>query len=78
MSIKESIAEAIGNLDEAELRQVADYLAFLRFRARARRVAIPDASQTVEGYAEFADEDRNLAEEGMAEYGEHLRAEDAE
>jgi len=28
-------------------------------------------------YAEFAEEDRNLAEEGMADYGEGLMKEDA-
>ena len=34
MTIKEYVTDVIQDLEEMELREVADYLAFLRFRAR--------------------------------------------
>jgi hypothetical protein len=37
MSIKEEIIIALENLDEAELQQVAEYIAFLKFRAKTTK-----------------------------------------
>jgi hypothetical protein len=67
-SVKEQVTEALNSLSEAELQQVADYVAFLRFRARVAPPPAIDATQLAALYAEFADEDRALAEEGMEEY----------
>jgi len=55
---------------------LSSYLAFLKFRAH-NKVPVLDESQLADLYAEFADEDRNLAEAGMAEYVEGLLEEDA-
>lgn len=76
MSIKEQVVEELKSLSEEELKEVADYLAFLKFRARLAAPAF-DEAQLATLYAEFNDEDRNLAEEGMADYVEGLIEEDA-
>lgn len=72
MSIKEHVTAALDNLTETELEQVAEYVAFLRFRAHVDRSCTFDSTQVAALYAEFAEEDRLLAEEGMSEYGEGL------
>ncbi len=74
MSIKADISSVLESLSEAELQQVADYVAFLRFRARLDAQRSSDATQLAARYAEFADEDRDLAEEGLAQYNEQLLA----
>ena len=76
MSLKEVVLQEIDHLDEAGLQQVADYLAFLRFRSRLRP-SLPDDTTLAALYAEFADEDRELAEAGMEEYAALLVVEDA-
>ena len=68
MSIKEQVIQQLDSLDEAELEQLAEYLAFLRFRSRIRPIPEIDEKQLADLYAEFADEDRNLAEEGLSDY----------
>ena len=76
MSTKEEILEEIKTLSEAEIKEVAEYLAFLKYRARSKS-RIADESQLAALYAEFAEEDRDLAEEDMVDYGEGLMKEDA-
>jgi hypothetical protein len=76
MSTKEQVLEELETLSEAEIKEVAEYLAFLKFRSRIKSRAI-DESQLAALYAEFADEDRDLAEEGMDDYAEGLTREDA-
>jgi DNA-binding GntR family transcriptional regulator len=75
LSIKEQVVAELKTLSEAELKEVAEYLAFLKFRAR-RAAPTLDEAQLATLYAEFADEDRNLAEEGIADYAEGLLEED--
>ena len=65
-------------LSEAELQHVAEYVAFLRFRARVAPLSAIDSNQLATLYAEFADEDRALAEEGLEEYRVQLKGEDAQ
>jgi hypothetical protein len=77
MTIKEQVVEELQTLNEAELKEVAEYLAFLKFRAR-RTASAFDESQLAALYAEFADEDRSLAEAGMADYVKGLTEEDAQ
>ncbi len=77
MTIKEYVTDVIQRLDETELREVADYLAFLRFRSRAHAVPRLDDSALAALYREFAEEDRDLAEEGITDYKQSLRMEDA-
>ena len=76
MSLKEVVLEEIDHLNEAGLQQVADYLAFLRFRSRLRP-SLPDEATLAALYAEFAEDDRELAEAGMDEYAALLTVEDA-
>ena len=76
MSIKEQVVQELGSLSESELKQVADYVAFLKFQARIKSMADLDEARLANLYAEFADEDRELAEEGMSDYIEGLLKED--
>ena len=68
MSIKEQVNQALEGLSEAELEQVAEYLAFLKFRTRLPASPPLDTAQLAALYGEFAGEDQQLAEQGMAEY----------
>ena len=77
MTSKEQIARELDGLSDAELEQVAEYVAFLKLRARSAGSPAPDEAQLEALYAEFADEDRELAEDGMGEYVERLAEEDA-
>ncbi len=72
---RENLSEQIAELDEEQLKQVAEYIAFIKFRTR---YSTPDVneSQLSALYGEFADEDRNLAEEGMADYKDGLEKEE--
>lgn len=76
MSIKEEVLEELEKLDDAELREIATYLAFLKHRSQ-RKVHALDESQLAALYSEFAIEDRELAEQGLADYAEGLIKEDA-
>lgn len=76
MSTREQVLEEIEALSEAEVEEVAEYVAFLKYRSRSRPPVV-DESQLAALYAEFGEEDRDLAEEGMAGYAEGLGREDA-
>ncbi|MBC7933094.1 MAG: hypothetical protein H7Z38_21235 [Rubrivivax sp.] len=76
MSTKEQVLEQIEILSEAEVKEVAEYLAFLKYRSR-NKPHLVDESQLEALYAEFAQKDRDLAEEGAADYAEGLTKEDA-
>ena len=75
VALKEFITQELETLNEEQLRQVADFMAFLKFRLRSRRWKI-DESQLATLYSEFSEEDQKLAEEGLDEYAELLRQED--
>ena len=77
MSIKEQVIQGLDTLSEAELVQVAEFLAFLKFRARLQPMPALDEAQLAQLYAAGAEEDRALAEAGMAEYIQGLCQEDA-
>lgn len=76
MTVKEYVTQALESLSETELHQVAEFLAFLKFRARVYAMPHLDTTQMATLYAEFADEDRTMAEEGIADYNAGLIAED--
>jgi hypothetical protein len=76
MSIKDQVVQELDSLSETELKQVAEYVAFLRFRTRLKSIPTLDEAQLADLYAEFADEDRELAEEGMSDYARSLMKED--
>ena len=77
MSTKERVTQQLDTMSEAELEQVAEYVAFLKFRAKHKTPPLPDESQLAALYAEFGEEDRELAEEGMSDYAEGLMREDS-
>jgi hypothetical protein len=68
MTIKEQVTQTIENLSEFELQEVAQYLAFLKYRARLQTRTLLDKKNLAALYGEFADEDRQMAEEGVADY----------
>ena len=76
MSIKDHVIQKLNSMNDADLAQVAEFLAFLRFRARRHATPSLDETQLAALYAEFAEEDRALAEEGMSDYAAGLRQED--
>jgi hypothetical protein len=76
MSVKEQVARELDSLSEAELKQVAEYVAFLKFRARFNQMPSLDEPQLAALDSEFADEDRMFAEEGMSDYAKGLAKED--
>ncbi len=60
-------------LTSQQLQQVADFIVFLKFRDRPRPTI--DLIQFA-AIAEFADEDRAMAEAGMGDYATLLAQED--
>lgn len=72
MSLKEFIAHEVETLGESELQAVAEYVSFLKFRARTSS----NESRMAALYAEFEQEDRELAEAGMNDYTLSLLQED--
>jgi DNA-binding GntR family transcriptional regulator len=76
MTVKEQVHEMIADLNEAELRQVIEYVSFLKFQARVQAIPHVDSTQIGALYAAFAEEDRRLAEEDMAVYYSGLVKED--
>jgi len=77
MSLLEQVNHDLERLDEDRLREVADFVAFLQFRERRPRTQDWDEAKMAALYAEFAEEDRELAEAGMADYAAALAREDA-
>jgi hypothetical protein len=66
MNVKEQVLHEIDSLDEEDLHQVARYLGFLKSRPRSR--AFPEGPEELAAlYAEFAEEDIHLAEQGLAD-----------
>ena len=77
ISTKEKVVTGLAELNDAQLQTVAEFLEFLKFRERRRVEAQFDDAQLSALYAEFADEDRVLAESGLTEYAVNLEREDA-
>jgi len=72
---KESLKQELEYFNDEQLKQVADYIAFIKFQTKLTRQKT-DVSQFANLYQEFAQEDRELAEEGISEYAELLNSED--
>ena len=73
MSLKEFVAHEVETLQESELKAVAEYVSFLKFRARTSS----DEARLTSLYAEFEQEDRELAEAGLGDYASALSHEDS-
>ena len=72
---KEILKQDIDHLNDEQLKQIADFIAFLKFQSKLSKPT-PDLSQFANLYQEFADEDRELAEIGISEYTKSLENED--
>lgn len=72
---KEQLIQMLAELSDTELQQVADYIDFLKFRALRTHSSL-DETQLAALYSEFADDERVLAEQGLAKYNTNLAAED--
>jgi len=78
MSIKEQIIQELDGLSQPELEEIAQYLAFIKYQSRIKPTPAPDEDQLAALYAEFAEEDRELAEEAISDYASALAEEDTE
>lgn len=76
MTIKERIDEELNQFTEDQLREVANFIAFIKFRSRLTNLPQSNLNQMANLYSKFAEEDRLLAEEGITEYAELLQQED--
>lgn len=77
MSTKEEILSELNSLSQAELELIAQYVTFIRHKAQIKSAApLTDEAQLARLYAEFGEEDRELAEEGMPEYADVVSKED--
>ena len=72
----EALKQDLDRLTHNQLQQVADFIAFLKFRNQRRHRADLDPVQLADLFAEFADEDRAFAEAGMSDYAVMLHQED--
>ncbi|KAM3091591.1 hypothetical protein ACKFKG_25320 [Phormidesmis sp. 146-35] len=72
----EALKQDLDQLTPEQLQQVADFIAFLKFRDQRHRQAILDPKQLAALFTEFSDEDRALAEAGMNDYAAMLSQED--
>lgn len=70
-----AIKQDLDQLTHEQLQQVADFIAFLKFRNSRRRISL-DPARLASLADEFADEDRALAEVGMSDYAAMLNQED--
>ena len=72
---KESLKQELDYFNDEQLKQVADFIAFIKFQTKFTRQKT-DVSQFADLYQEFSQEDRGLAEAGISEYAELLNSED--
>jgi len=76
MTVKENLVKEIKALNEQQLHEVEEYVAFLKFRSRFMSPPSFDENRIAKLYNKFAKEDRDLAEEGMTDYVSSLIKED--
>ena len=76
ISTKEKVVTTLAELNDTQLQTVAEFLEFLKFRERRKFETQFDDVALEALYGEFADEDRELAEIGLAEYSANLERED--
>jgi hypothetical protein len=72
----EVLKQDLDRLTHSQLQQVADFVAFLKFRERRHVPIILDPAQMANLFAEFVDEDRALANAGISDYAARLQQED--
>ena len=75
--MQEIVSREIRGLSDEDLAEVAEFVSYLKFRSHRNYARKFDESELAELYAEFADENRRLAEEGIEDYARNLAEEDA-
>lgn len=75
-STKERVLSDLAQLSEAQLQRVAEFVDFLKFRERRETEKRFDNAEFKALYAEFSDEDHELAETDLADYAVNLERED--
>jgi hypothetical protein len=75
-AMKHLIQQELEKLDQEQLKQVFEFIAFLKFRARLVTIPAIDETNLAALYSEFGEEDQQLAELGISEYAELLKHED--
>jgi len=78
ITVKEQVVKQLDTLSEVGLQNVANYIAYLKFQERFNLRPRFDEAQLADLYAEFANEDQELAEAGMNDYVAALTREDAQ
>ena len=76
MAVKGHLEKELDTLGEHQLREVVEYVAFVKFRSRFMPLPSVDEEELTKLYGEFAEEDRQLAEEGITDYTNGLAKED--
>lgn len=71
----ESVKQQIDLLTKEQLIEVADFIAFLKFRKRCSTTNL-DISELTKLATDFAEDDYQLAEAGMSDYATMLNQED--
>ncbi|WP_250565865.1 hypothetical protein [Adonisia turfae] len=75
LATSESLKQDIEKLTNEQLQQVAEFIAFLQFQEKRKRITL-DPVLLAPLATEFAEEDRVLAESGMDDYADMLAKED--
>lgn len=72
----EALKQDLDRMTHNQLQQVADFIAFIKFRNRHSQQVVLDPMQLADMFTEFADEDRAFAEAGINDYAVMLHQED--
>jgi len=75
-AMKDFIQQELENIALEQLKQVFEFITFLKFRARLATIPAIDETNLAALYGKFAEEDRQLAELGISEYAELLKHKD--
>ncbi|QGZ90057.1 hypothetical protein [Microcystis aeruginosa] len=71
----QALKQDLDQLTNDQLQQVADFIAFLKFQDKRRRIIL-DPSQLASLATDFTEEDRIFAETGMDDYAVMLAQEE--
>jgi len=78
VEVKETIIRELDNLPPEKMWEVLDFVRFLTVRFEGRPALVYDEQTLAQLYAESEEEDRMLAEAGMADYALGLEDEDTQ
>jgi hypothetical protein len=76
MTLREQLGYELDAMTESDLQQVASYVSFLKGQSGKAAQSLTDEENLRALYAEFAEEDRALADAGMGDYSDGLMRED--